>query len=86
MDRARQPDFTNQTIYVGINVHQRSWTVTIHPGDFEYKTFTHHPDPNVLANYLGRTFPGGTYLAAYEAGYSGFWIHDELVGMGSTAW
>jgi len=45
---------------------------------FEHKTFTQPPDPSVLANYLNRNFPGATYHAVYEAGYSGFWIHDQL--------
>jgi len=27
---------------------------------------------------LNRNFPGATYHAVYEAGYSGFWIHDRL--------
>ena len=78
----RQPNFTNQTIHMGIDVHKRSWTVCIHTGDFEYKAFTQPPDPKVLVKYLRRTFPGGTYLAAYEAGYAGFWIHDQLCASG----
>jgi transposase len=27
---------------------------------------------------LNRNFPGATYHAVYEAGYTGFWIHDQL--------
>jgi hypothetical protein len=31
-----------------------------------------NPDPNLLAGYLKRNFPGGNYYAVYEAGFSGF--------------
>jgi transposase len=33
---------------------------------------------NLLVNYLRRNFPGASYHAVYEAGFSGFWVHDEL--------
>ena len=82
MANNKQLNFTGQTIYVGIDVHKRSWTVSIHAEDFEYKTFTQPPNPKVLVKYLGRTFAGATYHAAYEAGYAGFWIHDQLCAMG----
>jgi transposase len=29
-------------------------------------------------NYLKRNFPGAVYKTVYEAGFSGFWIHDRL--------
>jgi transposase len=29
-------------------------------------------------NYLRRNFPGASYHSVYEAGYSGFWVHDQL--------
>ncbi len=71
-------DFSGQHIYVGLDVHKKSWSVCILTQQFEHKTFTQPPDPSVLANYLNRNFPGATYHAVYEAGYSGFWIHDQL--------
>ena len=27
---------------------------------------------------MRRNFPGGIYHCVYEAGFSGFWIHEEL--------
>jgi transposase len=35
-----------------------------------------------LAYYLGRNFPGAQYYSVYEAGFSGFWIHDQLRAKG----
>ncbi len=71
-------DFSNQHLYVGLDVHKKHWSVCILTHQFEHKTFTQPPNPVVLSNYLERNFPGAAYHAVYEAGYSGFWIHDQL--------
>ena len=73
-----KPDYTGQSIYAGIDVHKRSWNVSILTDELEHKTFSMPPDPEVLVNYLERTFPDGIYKCVYEAGYSGFWIYDKL--------
>lgn len=71
-------DFSGQHIYIGLDVHKKSWSVCILTRQFEHKTFTQPPHPSVLAQYLNRNFSGATYHAVYEAGYCGFWIHDRL--------
>ena len=71
-------DFTGQHIYVGMDVHKKSWSISIMTEHSAHKTFSQPPDPAVLSNYMQRNFPEATYHAAYEAGYSGFWIHDQL--------
>ena len=64
--------FTGQSFYVGIDCHKKSWKVTILSEHHEHKTMSQNPDPDVLAHYLKRNFPGGNYHAVYEAGFSGF--------------
>lgn len=71
-------DFTGQHIYVGLDIGKKSWKTTILTEDLEHKTFTQPPQVGVLVNYLKRSFPGAKYHCAYEAGYFGFWIHDQL--------
>lgn len=71
-------DFSGQQIYVGMDVHKKSWSISIFTEHFEHKTFTQPPKIDVLTNYLKRNFPGAAYNSVYEAGYSGFWIHDQL--------
>ena len=44
----------------------------------EHKTFTQPPKTDKLVHYLKRNFPGAAYQAVYEAGFSGFWTHDQL--------
>jgi transposase len=78
MSNLSKPDFTGQHIYAGMDVHKKNWGISIMTEHSTHKTFSQPPDPAVLSNYLQRNFPGATYHAAYEAGYSGFWIHDQL--------
>ena len=70
--------FAGQEIYVGLDTGKKSWKVTILTKDFEHKTFSQPPKPEVLVSYLRKHFPGARYLCVYEAGYFGFWIHDAL--------
>ncbi len=80
--QVKKIDFTGQNIYVGFDVHLKSWKVTIMAENTVYKTFTQPPNPTVLHNYLQNNFPGGTYHTAYEAGFCGYWIHDKLLSFG----
>lgn len=75
-------DFKGQKIYVGFDVHLKSWTVTIMTEKLTHKTFSQPPKPEALSHYLFNTFPGGTYYSAYEAGFCGYWIHNRLVELG----
>jgi transposase len=82
MVNSNKLDFTGQPIYIGLDVHKKSWSVSIHSAVCEHKTFTQPPEVDLLVNYLRRNFPGATYRSVYEAGYSGFWVHDQLVEKG----
>lgn len=74
--------FAGQTIYVGIDVHKKSWTVTILGENQTHKTFSQNPDSQLLARYLKKHFPGAQYTAVYEAGFSGFWTCRQLRELG----
>src|ERR1035437_7510765 len=75
-------DFSDQNIYVGFDVHLKSWTVTIMTEKITHKTFSQSPKPELLYNYLTKNFPGGIYHSAYEAGFCGYWIHNKLKSYG----
>jgi len=75
-------DFNGQHIYVGFDVHLKSWKVTIMTEKLLHKTFSQPPKPEVLHQYLVRNFPGGIYHSAYEAGFCGYWIHNKLKYLG----
>jgi transposase len=75
-------DFSNQNIYVGFDVHLKSWKVSILVENLHHKTFSQDPCPATLDRYLRKNFPGGNYHSAYEAGFCGFWIHEALNAKG----
>ena len=75
-------DFTGKNLFIGLDVHKKSWSVTILVEGIEHRTFTQPPDPMALYNYLQRMFPGGSYNSAYEAGFCGYGIHRELNSLG----
>ena len=75
-------DFSNQNIYVGFDVHLKSWKVTVLTEKVAVKTFSQDPNPELLHQYLVRNFPGGIYHSAYEAGFCGYWIHNKLISLG----
>jgi transposase len=75
-------DFKGQNIFVGIDVHLKSWAVTILTDNLVHKTFTQPACVDTLSNYLNRNFPCGDYYSVYEAGFSGFWTHYKLKEMG----
>jgi transposase len=75
-------DFSGKKISVGLDVHKKSWSVTILVEGMEHKTYTQPPNPQVLSDYLNRMFPNGEYQSAYEAGFCGYSIHRELLKSG----
>ena len=70
--------FSGQPIYIGLDVHKKSWSVSIYSKHGEYKTFSQPPEVEALVHYLRHHLPGAQYHAVYEAGYCGFWVHDQL--------
>jgi transposase len=82
MEKGSKLDFTGQSIYVGLDVHKKSWSVSIFSEQCEHKKFTQDPETDKLVHYLKRNFPGASYHAAYEAGFSGFWTHNQLRDQG----
>jgi len=82
MIKSNRLDFTGQPIFAGLDVHKKSWEVNISTPSGEYKSFSQPPQVDALVHYLRHHFPGGVYYAVYEAGYCGYWIHDQLVKEG----
>jgi len=74
--------FEGQSIYVGIDCHKKNWTVTILGEQYEHKTMSQNPDPDILAAYLRRNFPGADCHAVYEAGFNGFYSCRRLRELG----
>ena len=67
---------------MGIDVHLKSWSVSIFTEHTFHKTFSQPPQAEPLSNYLREHFPNATYYSAYEAGFSGYLIHHKLLSLG----
>ena len=80
--KINQINFNGQPIYIGIDVHQKSWKVTILSEHYEHKTFNQDPRAEILVNYLHTHFAGADYQAVYEAGFSGFNLYRDLTAAG----
>jgi transposase len=75
-------DFTGQNIYIGIDVHLKSWSVSVLSEHAVLKSFRQNPDVGALHSFLSTNYPGASYHSVYEAGFCGFWIHAHLVALG----
>lgn len=75
-------DFSGQRLYIGIDVHKKSWQITIILNGMKVKSFSMNPNPKELYNYLTKHYPNANYHSVYEAGFSGFWADRQLVSLG----
>ena len=71
--------FKDIDVFVGLDVHKKSWKVTIRSMGLEIETYSMSPSAERLAQHLKTIYPGGIYHSAYEAGFCGFWIHAALL-------
>ena len=75
-------DYTGKTIFVGMDVHKKTYSVTaICDGDV-VKRDTLKADPQALVAYLLKRFGSGKIKTAYEAGFCGFHLHRILEAAG----
>ena len=82
LTKVTKETFKDQSFYIGIDYHKKSWKVTILGEHYEHKTMSMDPRPKILTNYLQRNFPGADYTAVYEAGFSGFEACRQLNKLG----
>ena len=74
--------FKGQNIYVGIDVHLKTWHVTtVTESGYKY-SFAQHSDARELFDRLNRKFLDAHFLSAYEAGFCGFSVHYALTELG----
>ena len=71
-----------ETIFVGIDMHQRQWRVTVRTGEVELTSAGIPGDWESLRHLLER-YHGHPVEAVYEAGCFGYWLHDRLVEFGA---
>jgi transposase len=81
-EQSKRLDFKGQNIYVGIDVHLKSWSVAVLSEHSVLKKFSQNPEPEALYSFLATNYPGASYYSVYEAGFCGFWIHERFRQLG----
>ena len=75
-------NFKGQNLYIGIDVHLRSWTYTIITESGYQETRTGNSSATELFKYLCKHYESANYMAAYESGFTGFSTYYSLVQLG----
>lgn len=78
----KELSFEGQKIFIGIDVHLKSWSVTLMSETTQLKKFSQSPDPDALYAHLVKNYPKAEYYSVYEAGFCGFWIHYRFTELG----
>jgi len=75
-------DYTGKKVYMGIDVHKKTYAcASICDGEI-IKKDTMNANPTTLIKYIENQFKGAIVQTAYEAGFSGFHLHRELIKIG----
>ena len=74
--------FKGQNIFVGIDVHLKTWHVTSVTESGCRYSFAQQSDATELFDRLNKKYPGGYFKSAYESGFCGFSVHYALVEQG----
>jgi transposase len=72
-------------LYIGIDIHKRSWKVHCATDLFSGKSFSMKPNPEELYKYVNKHFPDYEVTTAYEAGCCGYKAHRSFESYGWTS-
>ena len=67
-----QTTASSPKLYIGIDVHKKSWTYHYQTDLFDGKTITQPSNPKVLIEWVAKHYPEHDVTCAYEAGFSGY--------------
>lgn len=69
-------------LFIGIDIHKRSWKIHCATDLFSGKSFTMPPKPEILKQYVLKHFSGYAVSTAYEAGCCGYRAHRSFKSYG----
>jgi len=75
-------NYKGEKVYIGIDVHKKSYTFTAWCGGMSVKTATVPGNPAKFIESLKKWFNGAELHSVYEAGFSGLKLHRELIAVG----
>lgn len=74
--------YKGKKVYIGIDVHKKTYTFSAYCQGILCKTATTPAHPKKFARDIKKWFSGAQVFSVYEAGFSGFGLHRELVSVG----
>jgi transposase len=75
-------DYINKTVYIGIDVHKKTYTIYCLCDKEKVKSWSMGANPQGLIEQLKGYFSGAKICSVYEAGFSGFALHRDLIAAG----
>jgi hypothetical protein len=63
-------------LFIGMDVHKKSWTVISKTDLFDYKTVTMPADPDCLKDYVLQKLSDHEVNCCYEAGCCGYGLQE----------
>jgi transposase len=75
-------DYTGCKVFIGIDVHKNSYSVTAVRDQEAIKKSTIPPSSEALVEFCKKYFKGAIIQTAYEAGFCGFSLHRSLEEQG----
>ena len=69
-------------LYIGMDIHKKSWSVHIRSDISDHKTMTMPPDSERLVDYVQHNFPNHHVYLTYESGCCGFEPARYFLSMG----
>lgn len=69
-------------LFIGIDIHKRSWKIHCSTDICAGKSFTMPPEPGKLLEYVQKHFPDHEVSTAYEAGCCGYEAHRSFESFG----
>jgi transposase len=74
--------YEGKQVYIGLDVHREFFVASCICDGVAVKRCRMPGTAEAVVALVKKEFPGATVLAAYEAGYSGFWLHRKLEAAG----
>lgn len=69
-------------LFIGLDVHKKTWAVTIQEDHLILKRFTIEADAGLLIGYVSRHFPHHRVQCCYECCCCGYHIYHSLTAAG----
>lgn len=69
-------------LYIGLDIHKKSWSVHFRTDIFDHRGFTMPPQPEKLVDYVLQHFYGHQVYITYESGCCGFSAARYFIQLG----